>query len=246
MKLSVFTPFLYGVLAIIILNYSGLDLTIAEQIFRINQGFAWRESWLLQTVLHQSGRNLIGIVFLITCLVTLASYVSKRFSPVQRIVFSFATVTMLLSTLSVSLLKNLTTLPCPWSLKVFGGNSEYVYLHDIFSADFSAGHCFPSGHASAGFALFSLYFAAKLHASITQKTPKPPSVKWLLPGLVVGSLFGIAQELRGAHFLSHDIASALCCWYLCAGCYWLTLNRLKKSYQVKQLRQTINNCFIGR
>jgi membrane-associated PAP2 superfamily phosphatase len=40
--------------------------------------------------------------------------------------------------------------------------------------------------------------------------------KWRLLGLAVGGglglLFGISQQLRGAHFLSHDVWTAGICW----------------------------------
>ena len=35
----------------------------------------------------------------------------------------------------------------------------------------------------------------------------------LIPGLVIGISFGLAQQLRGAHFLSHDVWSAAICWF---------------------------------
>ena len=31
-------------------------------------------------------------------------------------------------------------------------------------------------------------------------------------GLLAGTVFGLAQQLRGAHFLSHDVASLAVCW----------------------------------
>ncbi len=31
-------------------------------------------------------------------------------------------------------------------------------------------------------------------------------------GLLAGTVFGVAQQLRGAHFLSHDVASLIVCW----------------------------------
>ena len=31
-------------------------------------------------------------------------------------------------------------------------------------------------------------------------------------GLLAGTVFGLAQQLRGAHFLSHDVASMAVCW----------------------------------
>ena len=40
-------------------------------------------------------------------------------------------------------------------------------------------------------------------------------------GELVGALFSLAQQARGAHFLSHDIVSALIAWLIC-----LALSRL--------------------
>ena len=39
--------------------------------------------------------------------------------------------------------------------------------------------------------------------------------------LVIGLVFGIAQQLRGAHFLSHDLWALMVCWLVA-----LSLHRL--------------------
>lgn len=72
--------------------------------------------------------------------------------------------------------------------------------------------CFPAGHASAGYAWLCLYYFALLWR---------PSWRWagLWIGLGAGLVFGISQQLRGAHFLSHDVATALICWLLSLGLY---------------------------
>jgi membrane-associated PAP2 superfamily phosphatase len=61
----------------------------------------------------------------------------------------------------------------------------------------------PAGHASGGYALFGLAFAAL--------TPKG---RWrgLLIALAVGSLMGTYQMLAGNHYLSHNIVSMLLAW----------------------------------
>jgi membrane-associated PAP2 superfamily phosphatase len=74
--------------------------------------------------------------------------------------------------------------------------------------------CFPAGHSSAGFAWVSLYFFALLAR---------PAWRWrgLAVGLVAGGVFGLAQQLRGAHFLSHDLWTLATCWALSLGLYLL-------------------------
>lgn len=60
--------------------------------------------------------------------------------------------------------------------------------------------CFPSGHASGGYALLSL--------GMLDREPATRRGLWLLAALY-GSWMGAYQLLRGAHFLSHVLASAL-------------------------------------
>jgi membrane-associated PAP2 superfamily phosphatase len=68
------------------------------------------------------------------------------------------------------------------------------------------GHCFPSGHSGLGFTFVSLYFFFLL--------VKPERKYYgLSVGLIVGLIFGLAQEIRGAHFFSHDVFSLAICWF---------------------------------
>jgi membrane-associated PAP2 superfamily phosphatase len=71
----------------------------------------------------------------------------------------------------------------------------------------SVSGCFPSAHATTGYALFGWYFLAR-------RARRRHSWRYALPGLVIGSVFGATQQLRGAHFVSHDLAAAGLCWAL--------------------------------
>ena len=44
-------------------------------------------------------------------------------------------------------------------------------------------------------------------------------MKVLTTVLILGFIFGISQQLRGAHFLSHDIWSLLVCLFVNIGVY---------------------------
>jgi len=94
----------------------------------------------------------------------------------------------------IALGKIVTNEPCPKELYVFGGPL----------LDFSTGgRCFPGGHASGFFSLFSLYWASR------KKT-------WgLSVGLFFGSVFGIYQMAKGAHFLSDTLFTAFFSWWVC-------------------------------
>ena len=216
-----YTPALYGFLAIIFLQYSGLDSWLASQIYAYNQSWLWQDSWLLEQILHKGGRTLITVWLSGLLLLTSVSFMLKRLNGCQRFALLYLTCASLISILVISALKHITVLPCPWDVQGLGGDQVYVYLHQAVSSQLQGRQCFPAGHASGGYALFSLYFAVQIYYSAQGKMP---SRYWLLPGLVIGGLFGLAQQFRGAHFLSHDLTTALVCWYCCYG-LWLMFNK---------------------
>jgi len=71
--------------------------------------------------------------------------------------------------------------------------------------DGGAGHCFPAGHAATGFSFLGGYFAFRDSDGRQART-------WLALSLVAGLLLGLAQQWRGAHFMSHTLWSAVACW----------------------------------
>ena len=75
------------------------------------------------------------------------------------------------------------------------------------------GHCFPGGHASAGFCLFAFYFAGRALDS------RRLMQVGLWGGLIAGMGFGLARVAQGAHFLSHNLWSAVLCWIAILGLY---------------------------
>ncbi len=110
----------------------------------------------------------------------------------------------LAAVLLVSTLKLHSHTSCPWDLQIFGGLAPYV-SHWAAMRDGGAGACFPAGHASAGFAHISGYFAFRaVQPGIARR--------WLLGSLLAGLALGLAQQLRGAHFMSHTLWTAWLCW----------------------------------
>ena len=101
--------------------------------------------------------------------------------------------------------KRITNEACPKDLAVFGGQ---LPLEKMF------GECFPGGHASGGFELFSLYWL------LGQRKIA------LLPGLLMGTILGIYQMLKGAHFLSDTICTAFFAWLFCE-CAWRLLQKFR-------------------
>ena len=129
----------------------------------------------------------------------------SRFKYLVHNPYFLAFVGMAISTTTVSIFKSLSMHGCPSDLSLYGGDLPLFSLFAHLPAGIKAGHCFPGGHASAGFSLMAFYFAFQ--------ESKPDFARaMLLLSLVVGFAMGWAQMMRGAHFMSHNLWSAWLVW----------------------------------
>lgn len=193
---------LAALLLILLWEWSGLDLSALRQ-WGDASGFAWREAWLTSKLLHEGGRMLAWVILALMVLDAWRLWLDgpSRRERVQAIAAS------LLAVLLVPSIKRVSSTSCPWDLAEFGGVASYVPHWQLGVLDGGSGHCFPSGHAAAGFAFFSLYLLWRGH--------RPGLARALLVGvLLMGLLFGWAQLARGAHYPSHSLWSAWLCWVL--------------------------------
>lgn len=183
---------------------SGFD----RQVMRLvgtSQGFTWRDAWLTATLAHEGGRMLAWATFALLLLFTLR----PQWLPGPRHAERWRALGATLACLVVVPgLKRVSSTSCPWDLEEFGGKAQYVSHWAFGITDGGGGHCFPSGHAVAAFAFFSVYFLMRRHQPGFARA-------WLAGVLVVGALFGTAQLLRGAHYPSHTLWSAWLCWITC-------------------------------
>lgn len=202
--LYLFVP-AFALLAAIIAQYSGLD-TWLEHFFYSNQTHSWPYKSLFMTsvVLHTWAKDLVVLVALINLVAIIAALFVVRLKPyLKHLTYTF--VAAVSGPLLVTVLKDTTHIYIPWDLTLYGGDLPYVLLFDTVARNAPVGHGFPGGHSSGGFAFLSVYFVllimnhSKRHLGL------------LIP-LVLGTIFAFVQEMRGAHFLSHDIVSFAICW----------------------------------
>ncbi len=190
-------------LVLIAWDASGLDMALARWVGGPD-GFALRNHWLLTRVLHDAVKMSAWGFTLLLCL----GLVWPR-GPLRSLPFARRLqlpVTALLASAAVSLLKGLSATSCPWDMAEFGGLAQHLsHWSGWFMADGGGGHCFPAGHAATGFAFVGGYFALRLHLPRLART-------WLVVALVTGLGLGLAQQLRGAHFMSHTLWTAWICW----------------------------------
>ena len=191
-------------LALLAWDASALDRSLIEP-FASASGFAWRHHWLTQQVIHDGGRGLAMAV-----LAVLAVNVWRPWSPrLRRAEVGRALAATVVCLLAVPTFKRFSTTSCPWDQSAWGGVAQWVSHWSWGVADGGPGHCFPSGHAVAAFAFLSGFFLLR------DAHPRAARL-WLTAVLAVGTVFGAAQMVRGAHYASHTMWSAWLCWVICA------------------------------
>jgi membrane-associated PAP2 superfamily phosphatase len=208
-------PLAIFVVAATVFAVSHLDEYLARALFFDSATGQWVGShdWVTNQFIHTGGRWAIRAIVALVLAFWVATFAQRDWRALRRPA-AFFTVSVLLSIGVVGLLKTVTNVDCPWDLAPFGGSFPYVQLFADRPDALRAGRCFPAAHASSGYALVALYFALReRHARLAKCG--------LGLGLLTGLTFGLAQQARGAHFLSHDLWSAFLVWTVTLSVYAL-------------------------
>ena len=198
-------------IAAMVLLTRGGDRWWADQLYALEGGqWRYRDVWWTSQLLHAGGKWLSVGAGLAVAIGLAVAWHRPALAHWRR-PLAYLLLSVALSTALVSLIKSASALDCPWDLARYGGHHPWLSLAQAWRAHGPSSGCFPAGHASAGYAWIALYFLAAARA---------PQWRWpaLLLALALGGVFGLAQQLRGAHFASHDLASlalcTLCAWAL--------------------------------
>ncbi len=198
-------PLLLVIPVFYMFEHTSLDMSLANFLYQAEGGdWVLRKGWFTYDVMHRGGKRLIVAAGLVLLALYAASWKFERLRQ-WRWSMAVSCLGMIVLPATVAFLKHHNASPCPWSVNQFGGS--LAYLHSLrFSMAPPTGHCLPASHSSGGFGLLAIYVA--FSPFMTRRR------YWLLlPGLVTGIAFGVAQQLRGAHFISHDVWSLAICWF---------------------------------
>jgi membrane-associated PAP2 superfamily phosphatase len=187
---------------LVLWDMSGADVAMMHW-WGDTKGFALQEHWFLTRVLHK-GLHDAAIVLLLALLVGIW-WPWGSLKALTRSQRALLPIGVACASLAVSALKAASLTSCPWDLQMFGGVARYVSHWQWGIADGGPGRCFPAGHASGGFAFLIGHLVFK------DTAPRVAQV-WLVAALVAGTLMGLGQMARGAHFASHTLWSAYVCW----------------------------------
>ncbi|MGV8960625.1 MAG: phosphatase PAP2 family protein [Stenotrophomonas sp.] len=192
-----------------------IDQWFADQLYRLEGGrWVLKEAWFTSQLIHRDGKWLSVLASLGLIGALLRARFDARWHRYRRPLL-YLLLAVALSTGLVSALKSVTQMDCPWDLSRYGGLRSFVGLFETRPADMPSAACFPAGHASAGYAWVALYFFALVVR---------PAWRWrlLTLALLTGATFGFGQQLRGAHFLSHDLWSLGISWLVALSLYlWM-------------------------
>jgi len=194
-----------SLLAAHITEISGLDFWLQKHFFIAPQAwFIDGADPFLKMIFYKGPKQFLMTSLILGLLYTFYDMYQYGIKTWHRRFFFFISC-MIAVPLIISLLKEITFVYCPGQLTDFGGPKTFRELIDFRNvpAFEGRGKCFPAGHATTGFALMSLYYMFEN--------------KWtkrflLLLGLTLGWIFSFYQIAKGAHFLSHSIATMGLSW----------------------------------
>lgn len=215
-----------------------IDARVARWLFFDVEAGVWRgaHSWWANALLHTGGGWLVRAVVAAVLSIWIATFIAEPLRHCRRAAAYFLTA-VLLTVGIVGALKHFTNVDCPWDLSPFGGRFPYVPLFADRPDTLRAAHCFPAAHAGSGYALMALYF-------VFRDVDRRKARAGLAAAIATGLIFGLAQQSRGAHFLSHDLWSAMIAWSVCSGVYCLgfrgSLRRAADTPSVPDERALIN------
>ena len=201
-------PSLLTLLAFVLLRVWRLDERLALLFFD-GQYWPFKENWWLREFMHTGGHGLALAAFLTLGLLVLGRHWCRHAgasaSRGPGLAYGLAAISISVGVIAMG--KALLRFPCPWDLVNHPGPFlAYTWLPD-------AAGCFPSGHASSGYAWLCFYYVACTHYPALRKLAAAIA-------LAVGLCFGAAQQLRGAHFLSHDLVCLYLCWLVASLLYF--------------------------
>ena len=200
---------------LLVLPTTGIDFAITQYFYTPGVGFAGKHSYLLENILHERAKQAVILLGLLALAGLMASFFYRPWHWL-RLPLGYLVLSISLSSSVVTPLKVVTGVHCPWDLAEFGGSETITPLLSARAPTEHPGKCWPGGHASSGFIFFALYFVLR--------DRRPHQAKAALVfALALGSLFSIGRVMQGAHFLSHNLWTALFDWMIALGFYHLLL-----------------------
>lgn len=209
---------LSGTLLLWSFHGTGLDLRLASFFYDpASHAFPWRHRWLTEGLVHRDLTRLLiacGVgAWVLALAMKFRGAAPRALRGHERrwwlVAWSFVAVPVLIDTL-----RYFSVMHCPWSVIAFGGAAPYIDLLSAAPPGMHPGRCFPAAAVSSGSWLLSL-------ALLWYPQRKLRSAALGVAALGVAFAIGWAQQMRGAHFLSHTVWSLWLSWAVIVLLHWI-------------------------
>ncbi len=184
-----------------------LDIAIQEYFFD-NQFSEWlldRNQKSMRLIFYIAPKVILGSIILFAVLIAgnlaiNATATRKNIHNFYR--YLYVASSLLVVVLIVANIKKLTNIPCPNQVKQFGGVFRYqkIFALEMQPMQIKRFQCFPAGHATIGFAFYSLIYLAREFRL---------KLLIFIFATFFGWLIGFYQIAKGAHFVSDTLVSML-------------------------------------
>jgi len=194
---------------IIAFGYSGIDFVFEDKFFNFST-----HTWILDRnekvykLIFYDGIKKVLILIAVVLLLSLVFFSKTKLIKEYKKGIIIVILSAILVPLTVGALKKYTNMPCPKNTIHYGGIYPDSKVWESYPKEFKVKkklRCWPAGHASGGFALFSLFFLFK--KSRNKKLA-------ILFALGIGWSMGIYKMLIGDHFLSHTVITMILAWLI--------------------------------
>lgn len=185
-----------------------IDLQFIQPWISAQGDFYLKMNWYLDRLNHHYLKVWLICIYIGYIGLWIASFKIERLKA-NRWTYFYFYMLLILGTSLIGFLKSQSAFACPWDM-IIVNQSSYTW-------DFNqvAGHCFPGGHASTGFALMVGYFVYRF------KNYRR-ALFFLVASIILGMGMGWAQVMRGAHFFSHNLWTGWFIWLLNVLVYCIT------------------------
>ncbi|HEX2830546.1 MAG TPA: phosphatase PAP2 family protein [Burkholderiales bacterium] len=221
-------PALLAIALLALDRATDLDRTLTRYAFdAATADFPLRDNFWLDVVMHHWTKYAVAMLGFLAAAALVLTFALPALRFDRRILL-FLVLAIGLAPLSVTAAKALSARHCPWDIDEFGGYVPYERLWEGSAPPIRAGHCFPAGHASTGFALLAFYFAAH-RRGMRKAAPAALAI-----GIAAGLALGWGRVLQGAHFPSHVAWAGLLCWIVMVGLYAAVFGRSSRMRRDRQ------------
>lgn len=204
----VFT-FILLVLAIIFFGITDIDTIFQDKFYNFQL-----HNWILDRNLEPfkfifyDGIKKLLILIAVILLIALIFFSKKQLIKDYKKGIYVVLFSAILVPVSVGALKAKTNMPCPKNIVRYEGIYPDTKVWENYPIDFIQEKkikCWPAGHASGGFALFSLFFLFK------NKKAKKIGIYITI---LIGWSMGLYKMFIGDHFLSHTVITMILSWFI--------------------------------